>query len=165
MWNKNVCHKRPCLSRPCPNHLYLQRFVPKSTGMYSVFASLCNILHKDVEQERLSQASMPFATMPKSPLCTALCAQKHWYVQRFRLFVHNKLHEDVEQERLSQESMPFATMPKSPLFTALCAQNAGVYSVFASLYNILNKDVEQEHLSQASMPFATTPKTPLFTAL
>ena len=34
----------------------------QNTGIYSVFASLYNILHQDVEQENLSQASMPFAT-------------------------------------------------------------------------------------------------------
>ena len=36
--------------------------MPKKTGIYSVFASLYNMLHKDVEQEHLSHASMPFAT-------------------------------------------------------------------------------------------------------
>ena len=38
----------------------------ESTGMCSVFASLHNILHTDVEQGKLSQASMPLATMPKT---------------------------------------------------------------------------------------------------
>ena len=52
-------------------HWYLQRcrlFVQhaafgdhvKNTGIYTVFASLRNVLHKDVEQVKLSQASMPF---------------------------------------------------------------------------------------------------------
>ena len=43
----------------------------QSTGVYSVFAPLYNILRKDVKQGKLSQASMPLATMPK-----------HWYLQR-----------------------------------------------------------------------------------
>ena len=33
----------------------------QNTGIYRVFASLYNILRKDVEQEKLSQASMPLA--------------------------------------------------------------------------------------------------------
>ena len=78
------------------------------TGSYSLPASLYNILRKDVEQDTLSQASMPLATMPKAlvftaflPLCTTYCAgmwsktccrkhpclwrpcPKHWYSQRF----------------------------------------------------------------------------------
>ena len=53
---------------------------------------------------------------------------KHWHLQRF----------------LSQASMPFATMPKTLVFRAVYAQNAGIYRVFASLYNRLHKDVEQE---------------------
>ena len=60
MWNKTRCHKRPCLSRPCPKHRYLK-----------LFASLHNILHKDVEQGKLLQASMPLATMPKILVFTA----------------------------------------------------------------------------------------------
>ena len=39
-------------------HSYFAR--AQNTGIYSVFAFLYNILHKDVEQENLSQASMPF---------------------------------------------------------------------------------------------------------
>ena len=34
-------------------------------GIYSVLAALCNILHKDVEQDHMPQASMPLATMPR----------------------------------------------------------------------------------------------------
>ena len=44
------------------------------------------------------------------------------------------------------------------------AQNAGIYSIFASLYNKLRKDVEQDTLSQASMPLATMPETLACTA-
>ena len=69
IWNKQIYHKRPCLSRPCPKHWSLQRFMPKSTGIYSIL-TYCT---EKVEGENLSQASMPFATMPK----------KHWYLQRF----------------------------------------------------------------------------------
>ena len=38
--------------------------MPKTllTTRFSAFATLHNILHKDVEQEYLSEASMPFAT-------------------------------------------------------------------------------------------------------
>ena len=60
MWNKTRCHHRPCLSQPCPKHWYLR-----------VFSSLYNILHKDVEQGKLSQASMPLATRPKTLVFTA----------------------------------------------------------------------------------------------
>ena len=43
--------KNVFILRPCTKHWYLQ-----------LFASLYNVLQKDVEQENLSQASMPFAT-------------------------------------------------------------------------------------------------------
>ena len=60
MWNKTRCHKRP-------DHAH-------NTSMCSVLASLRNILHKDVEQGKLSQAPMPLATMPKILVFTAfLC--------------------------------------------------------------------------------------------
>ena len=49
------------LQRLCPKHWYLQRV---------------NILHKEVEQENLSQASMPFATLPRTLVFTAFYAQK-----------------------------------------------------------------------------------------
>ena len=61
MWNKKRCHEHPCLCRPCPKHCYLQ-----------CFWSLYNILHMDVEQGKLSQASMPLATMSKTRVFTAL---------------------------------------------------------------------------------------------
>ena len=96
----------------------------QNTGIYSVFASLYNILHKDLEQENLSQASMPFATMPKTLVFTTFYAQKHWYLQPF-----NILHKEVEQENLSQASMPFATMPKTLVFTAFMPQKTGLYCV------------------------------------
>ena len=54
----------------------------QSTGICRAFASLYNIPRKDTEQDTLSQASMPIATMPKtlvftafSPRCTAYCAR------------------------------------------------------------------------------------------
>ena len=43
-------------------------FDAPNTGIYRLFASLYNILHKDVEQEKLSQASMPLATRPRTPV-------------------------------------------------------------------------------------------------
>ena len=39
---------------------------------YRAFASLDNILHKDVEQGKLSQASMPLATMSRTLVFAAL---------------------------------------------------------------------------------------------
>ena len=42
----------------------------KNIGICTFFASLYNILHKDVEQGKLSQASMPLATMPKTLVFT-----------------------------------------------------------------------------------------------
>ena len=41
-----------------------------NTGIYSVFASFCNILDKEAEQDTLPQVSMNFATMPKN---TGIC--------------------------------------------------------------------------------------------
>ena len=38
----------------------------QNTGIYRFFASLYNILRKDVEQDTLSQASMQLATTPKT---------------------------------------------------------------------------------------------------
>ena len=79
--------------RPCPKHRHLQcfrLFVPRAeqrmrnntrassvhafrdhaqnTGIHSAFVSLYSILHKDVEQGKQSQASMPLTTMPKTLL-------------------------------------------------------------------------------------------------
>ena len=98
MWNKTRCHKRPCQFRRCPRHWYLPRFClvvrhtaqqcgaghvvtsvhancddAQNTGIFHVFASLYNILRKDVEEEKLSQASMPLAEVrshltPKPPI-------------------------------------------------------------------------------------------------
>ena len=78
---------------------------------------------------------------------------KHWYLQRFRLFV----------QHTAQGCGTIKSITSVHAFRDH-AQNTGIYSVFASLYNILHKDVEQENLSQASMPFATMPKTLVFTA-
>ena len=61
MWNRTRCHKRPCVSRPCPKHWYLRR--------------LCVFLQhiaQDVEQGKLTHASMLFATMPKTLVFKAL---------------------------------------------------------------------------------------------
>ena len=98
MWNKTRCHKRPCQLRRCRKHWYLPRFCfvvrhtaqqcgaghvvtsvhancddAQNTGIFHVFASLYNILRKDVEEEKLSQASMPLAEVrshltPKPPI-------------------------------------------------------------------------------------------------
>ena len=87
--------------RPCTKHWYFCR----------IFASLRNTLRKDVEQDTLPQASMLFATMPRTPvvtlilpLCATYCTRmwnkqschkcpcpwcpcpKRWYLQRCRLF-------------------------------------------------------------------------------
>ena len=107
MWNRTRCHKRPCQLRRCTKHWYLPRFRffvqhtvqgcgtghvvtsvhancddAQNTGSCRVFASLYNTLCKDVEQDTLSQASMPIATMPKtlvftafSPRCTTYCTR------------------------------------------------------------------------------------------
>ena len=45
--------------------------MPQNTGICIVFASLYNTLRKDVEQDTLSQACMPLATMPKTLVFTA----------------------------------------------------------------------------------------------
>ena len=54
----------------------------QNTGIYHVFASLYDMPHNNAEQDTLSQASMPIATMPKtlvcsafSPRCTLYCAR------------------------------------------------------------------------------------------
>ena len=129
--------------RPCTKHWYLPRFRffvqhtvqecgtghvvtsvhascddAQNTGIYRVFASLYNTLCKNVEQDTLSQASMPVATMHRtlvftafSLLCTTHCARiwnrtrchqrpcqlrrftKHWYLPRFRFFVQHTVQE------------------------------------------------------------------------
>ena len=62
----------------------------QNTGIYSDFASLHNMLHKNnVEQDTLLQASMPVATMPKTLVFTTL------------LLLCNILRKDVEQSTLS----------------------------------------------------------------
>ena len=54
----------------------------QNTGIYRVFASSYDIPRNNAEQDTLLQASMPFATMPKtlvfstiSPRCTTYCAR------------------------------------------------------------------------------------------
>ena len=79
---------------------------------------LYNILHKDVEQEDLSQASMPFVTVPKTLEVTAFYAQNTGIYSVFAS-LHNILHKDVEQEDRSEQSMPFATVPKALVFIAI----------------------------------------------
>ena len=69
----------------------------QNTGACSVFASLYSILHKDVEQEDLSQVSMPFATMPKTLVFAAFYAQNTGIYSVFGS-LHNLLHKDVERE-------------------------------------------------------------------
>ena len=114
----------------------------KGRGGWGIRTSF--ILHKDVEQENLSQASMPFATMPKTLASTAVYAQNTGIYSVFAS-LYNILHKDVEQENLSQASMLFATMPKTLVFTAFYAPTTRIYSAVACLYNILHKDVEQEN--------------------
>ena len=60
-------------------------------GIYSIFASLYNILRKDVEQDTLSQAAKSLATMPKTLvftafllLCTADCASSAFLCEKMR---------------------------------------------------------------------------------
>ena len=104
--------------RPCPKHRYLQSFVP-----------LYNILCKYVEQDTLSQETMPVATMRKTLVLTALllmpslcwiaaCARSCMNLPSFLPFCTIILCKDVEQGALSQASMPVATMPKTRLFAA-----------------------------------------------
>ena len=98
MWNKTRCHKRPCQFRRCPKHWYLPRF-----------ASLYDIPRNNVEQDTLSQASMPLATMPKTLVFFHVFAS-----------LYNILRKDVEEEKLSQASMPLAEVrshltPKPPI--------------------------------------------------
>ena len=133
MWNKTRCGKGPCLWRPCARHWHLQRF----------HHSLHNILRKDVEQDTMSQASMPLATMTETPVFTAF-----W--PAFRASLYKLLCKDVEQDTLSEESMVLATMRKTLVFTAFWPR--------CKTYNILHNDVEQDTLSQASMLLATMPK-------
>ena len=70
MWNKTRCHKRHAKSRRSPKHWYLPRF--------------CLFVQHTAQgcgtgMAKLSQASMPLASMPKTLV----------YLQRFRLFVQH----------------------------------------------------------------------------
>ena len=85
----------------------------------SDFASLYNILHKDVEQENLPEASMPVATMPKPLVFTAFYAQNIG-IDGVLASLYNILHKDVEQENVPEASMPFAIMPKTLVLTVFC---------------------------------------------
>ena len=80
--------------------------MPK-TRIFTVFSSLCTThCAKDVEQDTLSQASMPLmSSMPKTLVFAVL-------LESF----YNMLHKDVERGKLSQASMPLATMPTTLLF-------------------------------------------------
>ena len=75
--------------RPYPKHWYLECFLLLCTTHCA----------KDVEQDTLSQASMPFDSVFGS--------------------LHSILHKDVEQGKLSQASMLLATMPKTLFSIAL----------------------------------------------
>ena len=67
---------------------FILRPCAKDWCFYSVFASLSNILHKDVEQANLSQASMPFTTVPKNTgILQRFMPKTLMFLQRFRLFV------------------------------------------------------------------------------
>ena len=69
---------------------------------------------------------------------------KHWYLQRFRLFVQR-----IAQgcgTRKSVTSMPFVTMPKTLVFAAFYVQSTGIYCAL-SLYNVLRKYVTSAYLA------------------
>ena len=64
-----------------------------------VCASLYNILRKDVEQDTLSQASMPLAPMPKTlafaallPPCTTYCASSAFLCKKIVNRSQHKKH-------------------------------------------------------------------------
>ena len=78
----------------------------------SVFASLYNTLRKVVEQDTLSQASMPLATMPKT-------------LGIYRIFRHFLQH--------AAQGCGTRKAFTSVLAFADHAQNTGIYSVFVSL--------------------------------
>ena len=141
---------------PCPKHWYLKRcclFVQhtaqgcgarhvvtsiharncsdhaQNVGLYRAFACLYDILCKDVEQNTLSQASMPVATMPKPFVFTAFlffsttCCARMWNKTRCH---------------------------KHPCLWRPC-EHVCIYCLLAVLYNILCKDLEKDMLSQASL--------------
>ena len=129
---------------PCTKHWYLPRF----RLFIQHTAQGCATRH-------VSQASMMlFATMPKTlvcsaflPLCMTYCTRM-WHKQSFfRFFVQH-----------TAQGCGAGHVVTSVHANCDDAQCAGIYRVFASLYNILRKDVEQEKLSQASLPLASTPE-------
>ena len=89
----------------------------QNTGIYSYFSSLYNILCKHVEQDTLSQASMPLATMPNTPIFAAFC----FFVQHTA--------QVCGARQVVTSIYAFGDH----------AQNTGIHSVFASLYSILCK--------------------------
>ena len=126
MWSKTRCHKLHAFG----DHT-------QHTGIYSILASLYNLLRKDVEQDTLLQASMLLAIMPKTLVC----------LQHFCFFVQHTA-QGCGARHVVTRIHAFGDH----------AQNTGIYSIFASLYNILRKDVEQDTLSQASMLWRPCPK-------
>ena len=149
----------------------------ENAGIYSAFASLYNILRKDVEQDTLAQASMPLATMPKtltftafSLLCTTYCA---------RMWNKTRCHKRTCLSRPCQKMLVFTAF--RPLCTTYCARMeqdktgfhkhpylwqpcpTQVCPAFWPLYNMLRKDVEQDSLSQAPMLLSIMHTTLVFT--
>ena len=64
--------RKGCGARRVITRVHAFATVPKTRVFTAFFSSFHNIPHKDVEQGKLSQASMPLATMPKTLVFTAL---------------------------------------------------------------------------------------------
>ena len=131
MWSKTRCHKLHAFG----DHT-------QHTGIYSILASLYNLLRKDVEQDTLLQASMLLAIMPKTLVCLQhFCffvqhtaqgcgarqrchkcpclrrpCPKHWYLQHFCFFVQHTA-QGCGARHVVTSIYALATMPKTLVFT------------------------------------------------
>ena len=80
----NALHKDRCGTRHVVTSVPAFRDDDKNTGIYRDVPSLYNILHKDVKQAKLSQASMPLASMDKTLVFPAFSAHCTTYGARMQ---------------------------------------------------------------------------------
>ena len=125
-----------------------------------------------MEQDTLSLASMPLATMSKTLVFTAFSLLCTTY--RAKMWSKTRCHKHPCLWRPCPKHCIYSVIVfcttycarmwsktrchNHPCLWRPCPKHC-ICSVFASLYNIPRKDVEQDTFSQASMPLATMSKT------
>ena len=88
---------------------------------------------------------MPFATISKTLVFTAFLCPKHWYLQRFRLFVQHTAQGCGTGQSVTSVHAFHDHAQTTAIYSVLCPKHS--YLQRCRLFgNVLRKDVEQEKL-------------------